>query len=293
MKISIVTPSYNQARFLEKALLSVWTQQGDFDLEHIVADGGSTDGSVELLKKYARLFRTGEFNHSCRSFTFHWWSCKDNGQSDALNKGFTASTGEIIGWLNSDDTYINPKSLSALLQPFLDEKTDIVIGNGYHIDEEDNVLDIPCLISKLDNSEFQQRIETLPCYNFILQPATLFRRSVWQGCPLDEKYHYIMDWAFWIEAQQKGFRFFKINDFTATNRLHGDAKTVEGGINKYKEGLVLFRRHNTWCLNRIYYFVYLILLRSKKIPPLNYLISSLIIIGKKTRNIFVNRFKLY
>jgi glycosyltransferase involved in cell wall biosynthesis len=293
MKISIITPSYNQASFLEKTILSVWRQQGDFDLEHIVADGGSTDGSVELLQKYDHLFQAGEFKYSCRSFNFHWWSSKDKGQSAAINKGFAIATGEIIGWLNSDDTYIDEKSLSTLLQPFLDNKADIVIGNANHIDEDDNVLDIPCLINKLDNAEFQQRLETLSRYDFILQPATLFQRSVWQSCPLNEKYHYIMDWVFWLEAQQKGYRFFKINDFTATNRLHGNAKTVEGGINKYKEGLVFFRQHNTWCLNRIYYFLYLILLKGKKIPPLNYLISSLIILGKKIRNILVNRFKLY
>lgn len=293
MKISIVTPSYNQASFLEKALLSVWTQQGDFDLEHIVADGGSIDGSVDLLKKYDELFRSGEFNHSCRSFTFRWWSSQDRGQSDAINAGFAASTGEIIGWLNSDDTYIDTKSLSALLQPFLDNKADVVIGNARHIDENDKILDIPCLINALENHEFQKKIQTIFNYNFILQPATLFRRDVWESCPISEKYHYIMDWVFWIEARQKGFHFFKINDFTATNRLHGDAKTVEGGIGKYKEGLALFRRHHIWCLNRFYYFCYLMLLKAKKIPILDKIVPLMITYGKKFRGSLINRFKLY
>lgn len=293
MKISIVTPSFNQAKFLEKTLLSVWTQQGNFDLEHIVVDGGSTDGSVELLRKYDHLFRSGEFNYSCRSFTFRWWSSEDRGQSDAINKGFVESTGEIVGWLNSDDTYIDSKSLSALQQPFLANKVDIVIGNGYHIDEEDNVLNIPCLINNLDNSEFQQRLKTLSRYDFILQPATLFRYNVWESCPIEEEYHYIMDWLFWIEAQQNGFRFYKINTFIANNRLHGDAKTVEGGIEKYEEGLALFRRYNVWCLNRIYYCLYLILLKARELPLAGKVINNIIFVGKKIRILLINRFRQY
>jgi hypothetical protein len=102
-----------------------------------------------------------------------------------------------------------------------------------------------------------------------------------------------MDWVFWIAARQQGFRFFKINDFIAGNRLHGEAKTVAGGTDKYREGLLLFRQQNTWCFNRFYYFIYLILLQSKKITFLNSLISCLIIPAKKIRNILVNRFKLY
>ena len=274
-------------------VLSVWGQQGDYDLEHIVADGGSTDSSVELLQKYDALFQSGDFAHSCRSFTFQWWSRKDRGQSDAINKGFAASSGKIIGWLNSDDTYINSNSLLAMLQPFSQNNADIVVANGHHIDEKDNILDIPCLINGLANAEFQKRLDTLAHYNFILQPATLFKRSVWKDCPVDEKSHYIMDWILWVEAYQKGFRFYKINDFTATNRLHGDAKTVEGGMGKYEEGLALFRQYNIWCLNRFYYFFYVMLLRAKKIPFIGKMIPFMITSGKKLRAWLINRLKLY
>ena len=90
-KISIVTPSFNHAQFLEETILSVISQNYP-DLEYIIIDGGSTDGSVEIIKKYEQ-------------YLTYWISEPDNGQSDALNKGFTRATGDIYGWLNSDDLY--------------------------------------------------------------------------------------------------------------------------------------------------------------------------------------------
>lgn len=293
MKISIITPSYNQRRFLERAIFSVWKQQGDFDLEYIVADGGSTDGSLEVLRKYEQIFQKGSFRHGCRSFAFKWWSVKDRGQSHAINLGFKASSGDILGWLNSDDTYLGKNSLLALLQPFIFSRADIVVGNCYHIDTEDNVIDIPCLINELDNDEFQKKIKRLSNYNFILQPATLFRRNVWEHCFLAENYNYIMDWVFWCSAQKKGLKFVKINTFVATNRLHDKAKTVEGGMPKYIEGYNFFKEQNVWCWNRMYYILYLVLLKAQKIPLMKKVAVYLIIFGKKTRVFLVNNLKRF
>ena len=98
MRISVVTPSYNQAAFVERAIGSVLSQTGDFELEYIVMDGGSTDGTVEILRHYDDRLT--------------WLSEKDKGQSDAINKAFKLTTGEIIGWLNSDDYYA-PGALAA------------------------------------------------------------------------------------------------------------------------------------------------------------------------------------
>lgn len=292
-KISIVTPSYNQARFLEQAILSVWRQEGDFEIEHIVADGGSTDGSLEILKRYERIYLEGDFDFKCRAFSFKWWSEEDSGQSNAINRGFALSTGEILGWLNSDDIYLDSKSILSLTEPFQSNDADVVVGNGHHIDKESKILIIPCLINKLDNAKLQQRLETLTSYNFILQPATLFRRAVWESCRIDERFHYTMDWIFWIEAYNRGFSFYKINRFAAANRLHEDAKTVEGGVEKYMEGLALFRRYDVWSFNRLYYYLYIVLIKAGQISCLRPYVSKLISLAKKIRNVLVNRLKLY
>ncbi|HTX79640.1 MAG TPA: glycosyltransferase family 2 protein, partial [Longilinea sp.] len=123
MLVSIVTPSFNQARFLERTIRSV-LEQTDADIEYLVVDGGSTDGSVEIIQKYADRLA--------------WWvSEKDKGQTDAINKGFSHAHGEILAWLNSDDTY-EPHAISeavAFLQAHPD--TGMVYGDANFIDEDD------------------------------------------------------------------------------------------------------------------------------------------------------------
>ncbi|NVO00781.1 MAG: glycosyltransferase, partial [Geobacteraceae bacterium] len=121
-KITIVTPSYNQGRFLEKTILSV-LDQGYPNLEYIVIDGGSTDESVEIIKKYADRLT-------------YWVSEPDRGQSHAINKGFERATGEIFGWLNSDDWY-HPGALQAVAEAFAaNPDVGAVVGAGEMVDEE-------------------------------------------------------------------------------------------------------------------------------------------------------------
>lgn len=125
-KISIVTPSFNQAEFLERTILSVLNQNYP-NLEYIIIDGGSTDGSVEIIKKYERYL------------TF-WVSEKDEGQADAINKGFKKSNGEILGWINSDDTY-ERNALYAIAMCFLhNPDVSFVYGDAKIIDSDDNVI---------------------------------------------------------------------------------------------------------------------------------------------------------
>ncbi|GAG29700.1 unnamed protein product, partial [marine sediment metagenome] len=123
--VLIVTPSYNQAQFLESTILSVLNQNYP-NLEYIIIDGGSTDGSIEIIKRYQK-------------YLAYWISEKDEGQADAINKGFEKSTGQILAWINSDDTYL-PETLFRVAKHFQQhQKADLVFGNINFINEYDEI----------------------------------------------------------------------------------------------------------------------------------------------------------
>ncbi|GAG62509.1 unnamed protein product [marine sediment metagenome] len=125
-RISVITPSYNQGRFLEKTILSVLNQNYP-NLEYIIIDGGSTDESINIIKKY-------------ENYIDYWVSEKDRGQADALNKGFKKATGDIIGWQNSDDIYL-PSVFLKIAELFKQNpKIDIIYGNRFDIDEDNNII---------------------------------------------------------------------------------------------------------------------------------------------------------
>ena len=98
--ISIVTPSYNQGEYLEETIRSVISQEGDFHIDYLIMDGGSTDGSVDIIKKYADLVKQGNWEKKCLGIDLTWLSEKDAGQTDAINKGFSRARGEIVSWIN-------------------------------------------------------------------------------------------------------------------------------------------------------------------------------------------------
>jgi glycosyltransferase involved in cell wall biosynthesis len=114
--ITIVTPSYNQGEFIEETIQSVLLRKGNFYLDYILMDGGSSDSSLEIIKKYGKLLAkncqireyAGSQWHNCLAIGCRWQSQTDNGQVDALKKGFRIAKGDIYGWLNSDDIYVNP-----------------------------------------------------------------------------------------------------------------------------------------------------------------------------------------
>ncbi|MEO7839607.1 MAG: glycosyltransferase family 2 protein, partial [Anaerolineales bacterium] len=133
--VSIITPSYNQARYLDATIRSVLAQ--DYArIEYIVVDGASTDGSVEIIKKYAKTLESDSLLSKAQSHSIDWWiSEKDNGQADAINKGLARAKGDILAWLNSDDYYL-PNTISNAVKIF-EENPDVIMiyGDMLAVDE--------------------------------------------------------------------------------------------------------------------------------------------------------------
>jgi glycosyltransferase involved in cell wall biosynthesis len=182
-KITIVTPSYNQARFLEATLRSIH-DQGYPNLEHIVIDGGSTDGSVEILRRFEDKLA-------------YWVSEPDRGQTDALIKGFSRATGEILAWLNSDDLY-EPHTLWEVADFFSRHpEVQFVYGDALWIDTEGRVL-------KPKKEIAFSRFIWLYDHNYIPQPSSFWRREIYEAVGgLDPRFDLAMDADLWIRFAEK------------------------------------------------------------------------------------------
>ena len=205
--VSIITPSYNQGKFIEATLLSVKNQDYP-DIEHIVVDGGSTDNTLDILKKY-------EGTYSVR-----WLSEPDRGQTDAVNKGFRMAKGEIVGWLNSDDVYFSRDVISYVVNRFGEFKdVDVVYGDTVDIDEGSLILRARCAIPCF-------RYELLLLSNLICQPSAFLRKAVVEGPGLDTSIDLPMDYEYWLRLAKNGFRFKHVNKVMAANRRYSATKTV-------------------------------------------------------------------
>jgi glycosyltransferase involved in cell wall biosynthesis len=197
-KFSIVTPSYNQGQFIEDTIQSVLNQNHP-NFEHIVVDGGSTDDTLEILKKYPHL---------------RWISEPDNGQTDAINKGFHMARGDIVAWLNADDYYL-PGTFEKILYFF--EKhpvADIVFGDCCFVDADGKFLR-----RKLEPAFDLGMLIYYGCY--IPSTATFFRRSIIdEGILLDTEYHNCMDMEYFVRLGSQGKRFSHISACLACFRWH-------------------------------------------------------------------------
>jgi glycosyltransferase involved in cell wall biosynthesis len=200
--VSIITPSYNQAKYLEQTIQSVLTQDYP-NIEYIVIDGGSNDGSVDIIKKYQDKFT-------------YWISEKDKGQAEAINKGFAKANGEIIAWLNSDDYYL-PNIISQVVKIF-EKNPDAVLMYGNMLAVDENGKTFNTLNYK------QVSLEDLICFQIIGQPAVFFRKSALQktkGLNLD--FHFLLDHLLWIEFAQHG-KILHVNQTWSAARYHAEAK---------------------------------------------------------------------
>ena len=204
-QVSIVTPSFNQASYLETTIKSVLSQKYP-NLEYIIMDGGSSDGSVDIIRQY-------------EAHLAYWVSEPDKGQVDAINRGLSRATGDILGWVNSDDFY-EPGALKKVVQTFINNSdVQLVYGEGWYVDVNGERIR-PCKFVK-------SRFRDLYIYNKdpTLQAATFWTRDLWEAIgPLDESLNWVFDWDWFIRAYQKT-RFHYIPCFLANYRVQPQAKT--------------------------------------------------------------------
>lgn len=214
--VSIITPSYNQGKFIKQTIDSVLNQ--DYKrIEYLVMDGGSTDETVAILKSYGKKLK--------------WFSKKDKGQMDALNQGLKLVKGDIIAFINSDDYY--PKdAIKKIVNLFQNNKEIEIISGDYMIVNENSV--------RIQNSvgwwkKVLRKIagfNTLCIANYINQPSTFWRRSVYEKLgDFNEELHLVFDYEYWLKAFQKKIKMMLVDDVLSCYRVHSESK----GGSQYKK----------------------------------------------------------
>ena len=224
--VSIVTPSFNQAHYLESTILSVLEQDYP-NIEYIIVDGGSSDGSLEIIRRYANRLA--------------WWvSEKDNGQTDAINKGFARIKGDILAWLNSDDTYERNAVREAV--SFLQERPEVglVYGDANFIDENGRI------IGRFPAAQTNYR-RLRRGYVHIPQQSAFWRAELWRKVgPLDPSFFFAMDYDLWVRLAALAPLQY-LPRLWAGFRLHTQGKTIAADDRCWPEMLkVHFREGGSW-----------------------------------------------
>jgi Glycosyltransferases involved in cell wall biogenesis len=204
-RISIVTPSFQQGKFIERTILSV-LEQGYPDLEYHVQDGGSTDGTRQVLERYSARLTS-------------WDSRPDGGQTEAINRGFARTSGEIMAWLNSDDILF-PGALAYVADFFENHpRVDVVYGHRVLIDEDDREIGRWILPGHSDR--------VLSWADFVPQETLFWRRRIWDeaGGRVDESFRFAMDWDLLVRFRDAGARFRRLPRLLGGFRVHAQQKT--------------------------------------------------------------------
>ena len=232
--ISIVTPSFRQAKFIEKTLRSVFAQEGEFFLDYIVQDGGSDDGTKEILERWDAVYSSGTITREtealifrkgpgigCLGLSYRWQSEKDGGQSEAINSGFAKAVGEWGGWLNSDD-YFEDGALERI-RVLQGDSPRVIFGDCLCVDQDGR---------PQGPQVFRRRYFSL--YHILYdrslpQPSVFFPIALYKEVgALRTDYHYELDKDLWIRMLKKVKRFEHDAFFHSTQIYHPDSKSMGG-----------------------------------------------------------------
>jgi glycosyltransferase involved in cell wall biosynthesis len=218
--VSIVTPSYNMARYLPETIESVLTQDYT-NIEYIVMDGGSTDDTMDVLEKYkGRLSYVSE---------------PDRGTPDAIFNGFRRAKGEIVAWLNADDSLLPGAVRTAVEYLASHPDVDVVYGEGWWIDEHG------CRIGRYPSLEFSEQTLQRDC--FICQPAAFLRAASYRKCEVDPHVRWSFDYDLWIRMAKANFRFAFIPQYLANSRMHGGGMSIREREKVFDFSMNLLLRH--------------------------------------------------
>jgi glycosyltransferase involved in cell wall biosynthesis len=228
-KFSILTPSYNQRRFIEQTAASILTQTGPFDLEWHVIDAASTDGTVEFLQ-------------SLNDPRLKWTSHKDRGQADALNQGLARATGDIIGWLNSDDLYL-PGALAIVAGAFAGHpESHWLVGRCQIIGEDGRIIRRAITAykdRKLDRYSYRHLLRENP----ISQPAVFWRKSFGDAIgPLDVSLHHTMDYDLWLRMGRAAAPLI-LPETLASFRFHPSSKSGQEDRGRFRQEYAIANRY--------------------------------------------------
>jgi glycosyltransferase involved in cell wall biosynthesis len=219
-RFAIVTPSFNTAQYIGDAVRSVLDQRYP-NVDYLVMDGGSSDGTVEILRSFGDPVR--------------WVSQKDEGQADAIRRGFERTEGEILTWLNSDD-YFCPGAFEAVAEYFTRHpEVDVVYGDANYVDQRGE------LISRCVHVEPFNRKRLFRYSDFIVQPAAFFRRRAYEAVGgVDPKFHWALDYDLWLKMAGR-FKFAYLPKVLASYRWLGNNKSAVGGAQRLDEIASMFR----------------------------------------------------
>ena len=218
MKFSIVTPTFNQNKYIETTIRSVLANKQNYpDVEYIIVDGGSNDGTQDIVNNFSSEIDV-------------FISEPDEGQADAINKGFKYATGHVYAFINSDDYYY-PDTFQKVAKVFAENPDiDVVYGDCVFVTEDEQFFRYFTEIEEFDSYRLTS------CSDFIMQPACFWRKGIHDKCIEFNKYfHFGFDWDMWCRMLKADGKFFYLKELLAANREFAQTKTSSGGVKRLKE----------------------------------------------------------